>query len=71
MSAQAGVPYQYVTIPLLRIRDDGIYHFKCPKGHDSTVRLINLKFELLVYSDQSDQLFRSNPTVYRSEATMV
>ena len=25
----------------------------------------------LVYSDQSDQLFRSNPTVYRSEATMV
>jgi hypothetical protein len=24
-----------------------------------------------VYSDQSDQLFRSNPTVYRSEATMV
>jgi hypothetical protein len=47
MSAQAGVPYQYVPIPLLRIRDDGIYHFKCPKGHDSTVRLINLKFELL------------------------
>jgi hypothetical protein len=26
---------------------------------------------LYVYSDQSDQLFRSNPTVYRSEATMV
>jgi len=27
--------------------------------------------KILVYSDQSDQLFRSNPIVYRSEATMV
>ena len=26
---------------------------------------------MLVYSDKSDQLFRSYPTVYRSEATMV
>jgi len=36
-----------------------------PKG------LRSIERGLIVYSDQSDQLFRSNPTVYRSEATMV
>jgi hypothetical protein len=36
-----------VPIPLAQIRDDGVYRFTCPVGHDSAVVLANLKFELL------------------------
>jgi hypothetical protein len=41
-------------------------------GRSLIAKLFEVRvMRLYVYSDQSDQLFRSNPTVYRSEATMV
>lgn len=46
-SHSAGQPFEYVPVPLLQIRDDGIYQFRCQAGHDSAVVLDNLKFELL------------------------
>lgn len=41
-------PVHYVDEMLLNdFQDDGFYHLSCPKGHETTVRLQNQKFELL------------------------
>ncbi|MPW29930.1 hypothetical protein F9L16_13115 [Agarivorans sp. B2Z047] len=44
-NVQIGKPYR--NISLSEIRDDGVYHNKCPQGHETTTILDSLKFEVL------------------------
>lgn len=36
-----------VPMPVSRLEDSGVYDVTCPKGHKSTVYVVNQKFELL------------------------
>ena len=36
-----------IPVPIVRLRDDGVYPVRCGRGHDARVRLRNLRFELL------------------------
>ena len=36
-----------VPVPIVRLRDDGVYPVRCWRGHVARVRLLNLRFELL------------------------
>ena len=36
-----------VPVPIVGLRDDGVYPVRCGRGHDARVRLRNISFELL------------------------
>ncbi len=46
-AAQRKDPDFEVPVPIVRLRDDGVYPVRCGRGHNARVRLENLRFELL------------------------
>lgn len=46
-AAQRGDPTEAVRVPILKLRDDGVYPVRCQEGHETRVRLLNARFELL------------------------
>ena len=46
-AAQRKDPDFEVPVPIVRLRDDGVYPVRCERGHNARVRLQNLRFELL------------------------
>lgn len=46
-ATQRGDPTYGVQVPIVDLRDDGVYNVECEEGHQTRVRLVNLRFELL------------------------